>query len=233
MVNWTDYSKTYDLLLEYNPAYQEIVADFNTFLDSQPEPSCVLDIGAGTGNYSLEILKRYPSCTVHLVEPDKGMAETAKAKLENYPNATVISSPISELNWHEYDLVVAVHSLYVVPEYELVIENIASTLKKTNGSGYLCDIGRILDVADWRKYIARSIFKKHGLAKTISILWRGKVIAKENFHIRDRQIAGEYWTHTSTEFQDLLIKNSLDIRDFTKTYRDYSDRAIVRTASSE
>ena len=49
MVNWSEYSKTYDLLLEFNPAYQEIVEDFDSFLSTISPPKTALDIGSGTG----------------------------------------------------------------------------------------------------------------------------------------------------------------------------------------
>lgn len=228
VVDWTDYSKTYDLLLEYNPAYQEIISDFSSYLESQPPPDRVLDIGAGTGNYSLLVLEKNPNCHVEMVEPDAGMAAVARAKVENFPNVRVVSTPISEFNWETYDLVVAVHSLYVIPGYQSVLRKVSESISQTGGNSYICDIGRILDVSDWRRYIATSIYRNHGLLKTMSLLWKGRSIARENFKIRANQQSGKYWTHTSEEFLSLLEAENLQTLEFKKLYRGYSDRAIVK-----
>lgn len=229
MVDWTDYSRVYDLLLEYNPAYQEIVSDFDSCLSSNPKPNMVLDIGAGTGNYSLAVLKRFPDCFVHLVEPDGGMTNVAKKKLKAFPNVKVIEEPISNIQWQNYDLVIAVHSLYAIPQYTEVLKNIQIAIQKSGGYGYLCNVGRTLDVQDWRKYLLKENLKKHGLFKTATLFWQGRVIARENVNITEKQKAGEYWTHTSDEFQLALTNAKLETIDFTVLYRGYSDRAIVRS----
>ena len=230
MVDWSDYSKTYDLLLEYNPAYQEIIADFSSYLESHPVPNRVLDVGAGTGNYSLLVLEKNPNCHVVMVEPDAGMAAAARSKVDKFPNARLVSTPISEFNWETYDLVIAVHSLYVIPGYQAVLQNISESITQSGGSSYICDIGRTLDVSDWRKYIATSIYRNHGLLKTLSLLWKGRTIARENFKIRDNQQTGEYWTHTSEEFLSSLEAAKLQTLEFSELYRGYSDRAIVKAS---
>ena len=229
MVDWTDYSQAYDLLLEHNPAYQEIISDFVLFLKSNREPKKVLDIGAGTGNYSLAVLNAYPNSIVDLVEPDAGMASIARIKLKKFPNVKVIEQPISNFKWQDYDLVISVHSLYAIPNYTETLKNIRISIKKSDGIGYLCNVGRILDIPDWRKYLVKINIKKHGFFKTIDLLWRGRVIARENIKIAEKQKSGEYWTHTSEEFLLALNKNKLDIIDAAVLYRGYSDRAIVKS----
>lgn len=228
LVNWSEYSKTYNLLLQFNPAYQAVVGDFKKFLTTLPPPKKVLDIGAGTGNYSLALLEKYPDCTVDLVELDAGMAAIAKDKTKQYPNANVFIGNIDDHDWSSYDLVVAVHALYVMPNYEEVISKISESLSGSNGRAYICDIGRVIDVPDWRKYIAKSIYRTHGLSKTISILWKGRRIAKENISISEKQRSGEYWSHSKDEFLSVLRRNGLDVVDYSPMYRDCSDRVLAK-----
>ena len=170
MVNWSEYSKTYDLLLEFNPAYQEIVEDFDSFLSTISPPKTALDIGSGTGNYSLALLKRYPDCSLDMVEPDESMASLAIDKTSLFPNVRMTKLPIKDFQWGHYDLIIGVHSLYVIADYKSVLKNISNSIRESSGCAYLCNIGRPIDVSDWRKFIVKSIYKNHGLAKTLSLI---------------------------------------------------------------
>ena len=40
------------LLSEYNPAYQALLQDFETFLGTIETPRVIYDVGGGTGNYT-------------------------------------------------------------------------------------------------------------------------------------------------------------------------------------
>jgi len=97
-----------------------------------------------------------------------------------------------------------------------------------DGRAYICDIGRIIDVSDWRKYIAKSIYWTHGLSKTLTVLWKGRRIAKENVSISEKQRSGEYWCHSKDQFLSILRSNGLDVIDYSPMYRECSDRVVAK-----
>lgn len=49
-VDWSSYAEVYDMILDYNPAYQELIIKFqDAIADWQiAAPASILDIGAGT-----------------------------------------------------------------------------------------------------------------------------------------------------------------------------------------
>ena len=54
-VSWSAYAAAYDLMAEHNPAYQSLVSDFQDVIQgwSMEPDSIILDVGAGTGNFSI------------------------------------------------------------------------------------------------------------------------------------------------------------------------------------
>jgi SAM-dependent methyltransferase len=47
-------------------------------------------------------------------------------------------------------------------------------LLRPGGTLFLVDIGRTLNVADWRSYFFSHLSKEVGIAKAIWILWKGR-----------------------------------------------------------
>src|ERR1700689_3195308 len=73
-IDWTAYAQVYDLMAENNPAYQEIllrcletIAHWNL-----PPGSRIIDLGAGTGNFSVRIAQALPQCRILHVDANTG-----------------------------------------------------------------------------------------------------------------------------------------------------------------
>ena len=72
--------------------YQEVKI-LNNFLNN---PKLVIDIGANIGNYTAEIITKYPNCNVHLFEPAKTNFEKLKKRFVN-SNIIINNSAISNI----------------------------------------------------------------------------------------------------------------------------------------
>ncbi len=74
-VDWHSYPAVYDLMTELNPAYQELVDSYRRFLATQwlhPD-DLILDLGAGTGNFSLVAADEWPLCRVLHVDASEAI----------------------------------------------------------------------------------------------------------------------------------------------------------------
>ncbi len=65
------------------PGYDEMVECIIELLESRA-PQTLLDIGAGTGTVSAQILERFPAARVTAVEPSEEMQAEAQARLQPY-----------------------------------------------------------------------------------------------------------------------------------------------------
>ncbi len=155
------------------------------------------------------------------------MAKYARQKVAEYEGARVLHMPISDLNWSNFDLVVAVHSLYVIPNPKSTLEKIQRSIAFNNGHGYLCDLGRVLNLVDWRRYLFRAIVQRHGIMTAVRVFFQSRAIARVNRSIRQNQISGNYWTHSTQDFMRTLQEIGFGIKALDPIYRNYSDRAIV------
>lgn len=227
-VDWSSYARAYDLLSEHNPEYRALMSNFAAFLETIEAPRVIYDIGGGTGNYSRIAARAFCDSEIHLVEPDAGMIGAAKAKLADHASIHYESCPFEEIDaTGTADLVICVHAIYTMPSPKQRIADLRRMLRP-GGWLYLVDIGRVIDVSDWRRYLFASLRKEHGLAGALRILWQGREIGKQNKAIFEAQKKGVYWTHSEAEIAADVVAAGFDIVEQKTVYRGYSDLLICR-----
>lgn len=227
-VDWTAYAECYDLLLEHNPAYRDLIARLGDFLrraDWLAEDAAVLDIGAGTGNFAQAVRAARPGARLTLVEPDAGMRGRALTKT----CGAVVSVAIPFEDWHceaTFDLLVCTHALYTMPEPEARLEQMAR-LTRPGGRLFLIDLGRRMRVWDWRLYLVRHLIGSVGLRETLRLLVRGREIVRANAFIAKAQREGRFWTHSPRRLRAALERTGWTVEHIEPVYRGYSTLAIA------
>ncbi|MBU2867617.1 class I SAM-dependent methyltransferase [Pacificibacter marinus] len=229
--DWSAYSASYDLLSKHNPEYQALLQGFEAFLDSIETPQIIYDIGGGTGNYTEIAARACPDSEIHFVEPDTNMNRSAQSKLAAYKNITYDNRTLQDIDaTGTADLVICIHALYAMPAPEQRLADLRRLLRP-GGCLYLIDIGRYMNVPDWRSYLFASVKKELGLIGALRVFWQGREIAKQNKSILEAQKKGVYWTHTETEFASLVAQNGFEIVRQQSVYRDHSDLLVCRAIS--
>jgi ubiquinone/menaquinone biosynthesis C-methylase UbiE len=230
-VDWSSYAMAYDLLSEHNPAYQALLHDFEGFLSTIKSPEVIYDIGGGTGNYTKIAARAWPCSEIRFIEPNAGMISLARAKLPAHGNITYETLALEGIDAHgTADLVICVHALYAMPAPEQRLADMLRLLRP-GGLLYLIDLGRYMNVADWRRYLFSHLRKEHGLARTLQIFWRGREIAKQNKAILKAQKNGAYWAHTKEEIASAVTAVGFEIVRQESVYRGYSDLLVCRAKS--
>jgi ubiquinone/menaquinone biosynthesis C-methylase UbiE len=226
--DWSAYAKAYDLLSEHNPEYQAILQGFETFLATIRTPKVIYDIGGGTGNYTEIAARACPRSEIHFVEPDAGMISAARGKLASHKNIKFENLALENVDAPgAADLIICIHSLYAMPEQEQRLSDLRRLLRP-GGMLYLVDLGRYMNVADWRSYLFSSLKKERGLAGALRIFWEGREIAKQNKAILKAQKNGVYWTHSGAELAAAVTASGFEILRQDTVYREHSDLLVCR-----
>lgn len=226
--DWSAYATAYDLLSEHNPAYQALLHEFEAFLETIETPRLIYDIGGGSGNYSEVAARACPGSEIRLVEPDAGMIGLAQSKLAAHGNVSYDTMALEDFDAPgKADLVVCIHALYAMPEQEQRLADLRRLLHP-GGWLYLVDLGRYMNVADWRSYLFSHLKKEHGLFGALRIFWQGREIAKQNTAILKAQKEGVYWTHTEAEIASAVTAAGFEIVRQKAVYRGYSDLLVCR-----
>jgi len=231
-VSWSAYATAYDLMAENNPAYQKLLDDFRDVIRGwtiQPG-STILDVGAGTGNFSLLAAEAFPECTVSHVDADEAMIEHAhrKADAKGVSNIRFVRQKIGPDSYSPASVsaIICVHALYAIPQPQRLISAFFDWLEP-EGKLYVCDVGRVLNITDWSRYLFYELYRQHGFFKTLNLFWKGRAVSKENRAIRKAQQSGEYWTHDHEEFVNLFERTGFEITSAETMYRGYSDRVTA------
>ncbi|WP_018302380.1 class I SAM-dependent methyltransferase [Wenxinia marina] len=228
--DWTAYATSYDLLSEHNPAYRALLDDFRSFLGTIERPGLIYDIGGGTGNYTGIAAAAFPDSRIRLIEPDPGMLARAKSKLAAHDNVEYEGRSLETTGVTEpADLVVCVHALYTMPRQEQRLSDLRR-LVRPGGLLYLVDIGRSLDLSDWRGFLFRHIVRETGLLGAIRIFWRGREITRQNNAIRRSQDAGVFWTFDAGVLASKAEAAGFEVLRQEQAYRGYSDLVVCRAA---
>ena len=226
--DWNAYAAAYALLSLHNPAYRALMDGFARFLETIEAPRTILDIGGGTGTYTEIAARRFPGAELCLVEPDAGMRALAQAKLRGQGNVRFDDRGLQDFDAPaSADLVICVHALYAMPEQARRLHDLRRQLRP-GGWLYLVDLGRPMDVADWRGYLFADLRRKHGLLGALRIFWQGREIARQNRIIREAQDSGTYWTHSGAELAELAAAAGFEIVRQDVVYRGYSDLLVCR-----
>ena len=226
--DWSAYSSAYDLLSMHNPAYQALMQDFSAFLATIEVPQRIYDVGGGTGNYTEIAARAYPGSEIHLIEPDTSMIRSARSKLAAYENISFHNLALEDVKGTDAcDLVICVHALYAMPEQMQRLGDLHRLLKP-GGYLYLIDLGRRMNVADWRKYLFSELRRRHGLTGALRIFWQGREVAKQNKAICEAQESGAYWMHSAAELVSAVRNAGFEIISQKTVYRGYSDLLVCR-----
>jgi ubiquinone/menaquinone biosynthesis C-methylase UbiE len=238
-VAWSRYAEVYDLILTYNTAYREIVADFEAMICRwQPTSGqTLLDVGAGTGNFGLRMAERFPKCEVILLDRDAPMLKQAQCKADamGLHNVRCVQGNVAEVQNLIPDAsvagLVAVHSLYTLPD-PLAALHALRAVCQPGARAYLCDVGRVLGLADWAWYLLREITSRHGLMHALRIFWHGRIIGRENRHIAAQQRVGAFWIHSANQFKAAIEAAGFRIEQEREMFRGYSDRVEAIAADA-
>lgn len=229
--DWSAYAATYDMLSDFNPAYRDLLAEFEGIASGIKTPEVIYDIGGGTGNYTQIAAEKFPASSVYLVEPDQGMRRRARDKLSACQNVSYIGSSLEEFEAPQpADLVICVHALYAMPAPQERLGDLRQLLRP-GGILFLIDLGRVLNVAEWRSYLFGQMVKDLGVVKACRVLWQGREIAKQNKAIAKAQQEGVYWTHSGPEMSSFAKEAGFDVLKQKSVYRGYSDLLLCRAVS--
>ena len=233
-VDWNAYSQKYDMLLAYNPyyqqAHQQIIAAVREW--EVPANAQLADIGAGTGNYSVAMAQLFPQAQVIHIDNNKTMNAIAPKKASDLINFEVRHTGIQELTFPERSLhgVLCLNALYTFPEPVQVLQQIYRWMAP-GGQAIFLDPGRIMNIMGWKLAISWHLLRRYGLQKTLEVFQESKVVAKQNAYIRSMQQNGTYWTHSHEDFCRTIEQAGFTIESASVCFRGDCDLVMARKTS--
>jgi len=231
-VQWDRYAEAYDIMCAANPAYQENIDLFTSWMSvvSLPRYPIVCDIGAGTGNYI--------AVTNSLVENARFIHIDRDPVMSRYANRKYRQSCLSNVTFHtdtlesvamqreSVDLIICVNALYTFSDPFLAIHRMFDWLSP---GGYLfsIDLGRPMDVLSWSRYILVNHIRSHGLLDTAKQFYRGRAAVSQNRVIRAQQDAGAFWLHSTESFEKAFVDAGFHSMSAGRCYRGYCDFIVA------
>lgn len=132
---YTNIARFYDLFLYMNNYKRAVDYFVKQIPFDDNRTTRLLDVGAGTGLYTIAILKRIPHCNIAAIDINENMLTRLKSNLENLSLTnsvkTILSDaryPIPQIEGDEYDLIVAGGLLEHVDTH-LTIKNLSRYLR--------------------------------------------------------------------------------------------------------
>ena len=231
-LDFEKYAVGYDRLCELSPAYQDLRNLLNTHLPSfnLGSESRICELGAGTGNFTLEVASQHPDASFTHVDMSREMNAAAKRKydtagIEYTIRETFIQT--CELPTNSFDLVIMVNALNTCPPQFQVLENIYSWIKP-GGHLFLIDFGREQDTWDWTKYLSRTVYESQGFFGLIRELYNNREAIRQNRRARFDQEHGNMWLHSTEEFGEIIKKAGFQVNHLEQCYRKYSDLVVAQ-----
>ena len=233
-VRWSDYATQYDLLVAHSPAYQALQGQARgVVLGWELRPGAVLaDLGAGTGNLSIELAVALPHVHVLHVERDPEMLRRAeeKAAQRGLANWSAVPLDLASETWAlpPLDAAVTVNAIYALPHPGKAIDTMVRCLRP-GGLLFASSFGRKMNVLDWGWHVARYALRTRGLWRSLELLRCLGAARRENARIRDLQDTGVYWAHDLSAFRNAFEQAGAQVLHATdQLYRGYNDTIVAR-----
>lgn len=231
-VSWNRYAKKYDMLMAYNPFYQqlnlEVMQETQNWQVSHGD--IILDLAGGTGNYSTKLAEQFPNVSVIHVDGDEGMCSVTKEKKldQGLDNLAVQRIDVNEVQFPEGSLkaAICIHALYTFPNPHEVLQKLYQWMEP-GGYGIFVNPGRLVKVLDWQVAIGWQMIMKYGIKKTLQIMQEGREVSYQNKQISKLQRNGTYWMHSHQEFIEAVESAGFTIVKSKLCFRKISDMAVV------
>ena len=230
-ISWSKYATKYDELVVPLPCYQDnirLLTDFLEEVSEQLEAPRICDVGAGTGIYIQSMASILPDADFLHVDRNTSMCAYAKTRYERLSlPVQILNTPAEDLSIEAESLnvVTAVNSLYTLPSPEDRLKDIYSWLEP-GGYFFAIDFGRRQDTIDWTKYFFKELFHREGimggLKQTPSAI---NLFRRQNEGVA-AQDSGDYWIHTTEEFELALVGAGFEVIRIETCYRGYADLGI-------
>jgi ubiquinone/menaquinone biosynthesis C-methylase UbiE len=237
-VAWDHYALHYDKMCGINPAYQANIQLINRWLHNigASQVGMVYELGAGTGNLTRLLARSFPTARVVHVDQDRAMNFVARRKyrLDGAENVRIVTKRIEELDVEDgsVDILLCSHTLYSLSTPTETLERIFGWIKP-GGYFLVIDIGRPIRVVNWAAYLFWHSLRQSGLISTLRLFIGARQVARQNRNIAAKQLAGEYWSHSSSSFEDVLETVGFDVLEMGQCYRGISDYAVCRKPAAD
>ena len=190
--------------------------------------NAIVEIGSGTGNFTVLLHQHFPHLKIICVEPDENMLKKAKDKFSPVQNMVFQQTTAEEYSvpLNSISLCVMMHSLYTFRKPQETLQNV---FKQLQPGGYLivCDPGRIFNVRDWGIDLFKALLKRDGVFKTLYFFVKARKVFSINRQISQYQQEGRYWVHSHEEFCQTIEMVGFTILNQFITYQGYSDFVVA------
>lgn len=242
-VDWNKYALQYDAITTKgtNPAYMELVNKVqNHFKDfGLSDNSLLVDLGGGTGNFSIPLAKRYTKNQFVIVDDSEQMLEIAESKIkrEGLENISTLKTDCENIERvvNDYDKpinhCIMIHALYATrtkedPEKpQRILNNLYQYMEDDNNSTFmLSDINRQLRTGSWVAYsIWNGLKTFKSLKKTIDYFKEHDEAKKANEFIDQMQKEGHFLICELDELEK-MVKDAGFSKIYEKSDKYYRGR---------
>ncbi|MBB5036734.1 class I SAM-dependent methyltransferase [Prosthecobacter dejongeii] len=214
-----------------DPAYREILADYEKELKSWPCGSVdrLADLGAGVRHFSRFAARQFPGAQILHVEPHATAIPHDPSQVEEpAPNLRFLQADLERLTVKPESLsaVVSVHALFRLKMPQVLLRKMHSWLQP-GGRIYLCDVGRPIHAGEWRNFILKSSLRSEGWRKTLELMTRNRAIYDEHKHIAKLQKHGRCWMHSHETFVEAVRSAGFEVLRHRTIYRGCSDLVVA------
>lgn len=231
-VDWNAYARQYDTMVEYNPAYQQLLKKTRQVAQRLKVDGTILDLGCGTGNFTLEFAESQPNANVIGLDLNEASLRilTEKAIKRGCKNVQVRLADMEQESFPSASLAgaVMVHSLYFAKRPAELLIRLGSAIRP-GGFLFISDIGRELKVASWAVFIFWHSALRVGPLNTLRLFRQNPEVRKSNQELQRAQRAGELFLHTLPILEDMVLKAGFEILEKSnRFYRGIDDLIVAR-----